>query len=56
MLTIVLIILLVVLLAGRGPAWNPADPIGLLISVLFIVLIVWLILSIAGDGGLLRLR
>lgn len=49
MIELILIILLVVLLLGRAPGWNQADPIGLLISILFVVLLVWLLFALVGS-------
>jgi hypothetical protein len=48
MLTIVLIILVIILLAGRSPAWNATDPLGLLVTILLIVLLVALIFDVSG--------
>lgn len=56
MLTIVLIIVLVLLLGGGGFAWGPGwrgghgNMLGILLTVLFVLVLVWLIFGLAGGG------
>lgn len=55
MLTIILVILLVLLLCGGGFAWGPGwrgdhgNGLGLIVTVLFVILLVWLIFGLVGH-------
>lgn len=50
MIEIVLIVLLIVLLAGRQPnwGWNPADPLGFILSIVLVVLVLVLLFHLVG--------
>jgi len=57
MLEVVLIVLLVMLLFERKPGWHPADPVGLVLSLLLVIFLIVLILKlIGGVGGLYSWR
>ena len=56
MLEIIIIILLIVLLTGRVPSWQPNNPAGLLVTILFVVLIIWLVLALIGPLPRLSIR
>lgn len=54
MIEIVLIVLLIVLLAGRWPVvWNSTEPLSFILSVVLMVLLVVLVLRL---GGLMPAR
>lgn len=48
MFGILLVVLVVVLLLGRPPGWSPADPVGLLVTVLLIVVLLALLTNAFG--------
>lgn len=49
MLEILLVVLIFVLLLGRPPAWSNADPVGLLVTVLLVIILVVLLFSVVGT-------
>ncbi len=53
MLELLLIVLVIVLLLGRSPAWTNTDPVGLFVTVLLIVV---LIVLFGNAVGLLHWR
>jgi hypothetical protein len=48
MIEILLVVLVIVLLLGRQPAWSNVDPVGLLVTVLLIVILVVLLINVVG--------
>jgi multisubunit Na+/H+ antiporter MnhB subunit len=49
LLALVLIILLVIMLSGRSPGWDRAEPVGFVLSIILGVLVVLLLFSLLGP-------
>lgn len=49
MLEVLIVVLVVVLLLGRPPAWSNADPIGLIVTIVLVVILVSLLLGVVGS-------
>jgi len=49
MLELLLVLVVLVILLGRPPAWSNADPIGLVVTIVLVVVLVSLLLGVVGS-------